>query len=76
MEAGFATLAIIAAFVMGAIFGSIMGWRKKLTRESSGIIYVDCRDPDLNPEMFLEADVPMDIIATRKYLLFDVKVLR
>lgn len=75
MEAGFTILAIIVSFIVGVFIGNIINRQKNVKRESSGIIYVDCRDPELKPGLFLEAEVPVDIIAAQEQILFDVKVL-
>lgn len=75
MEAGFIALAVIM-LVVGVLVGIRIGANRKFRDESRGILSVYQSDPKANPELFLTLTVPAEDVTSRKYVLFDVHVIR
>lgn len=75
MEAGFIVIAIIGAMIIGALIGASFEKSRAYRRVSKGFIYVDCKDANTQPGLFLQCTVPIEDIASSKQVLFDVTVL-
>lgn len=80
MEAGFIVLMILM-LIVGVTSGFLIGKRKaeqrylQDTQFTQGTLNVDCSDPEFEPDLFLGLGVPVKDIATRKYVMLDVKVM-
>lgn len=75
MEAGFVILIVITALILGIVAG-IMITRAKNPDETQGVIYAYYRENENKPSLLLEYSVPIDDIASRKRVVFDVTVIR
>ena len=75
MEAGFiiltalTILALVIVFVLGII-------KNKNPNETQGVIYAYYSEQNIEPSLLLEYSVPINDIASRKRVTFDVKVIR
>lgn len=74
MEAGFIVLLILTA-VICTMVGTLIGKRKSIRRDIKGILNVDCGDPESNPYLFLQLDVPIEEVVNLKEATFVVHVL-
>ena len=75
MEAGFIVLLILTA-VICTMVGTLIGKRKSIRRDIKGILNVDCGDPESNPYLFLQLDVPIEEVVNLKEATFVVHVLK
>ena len=75
MELGIVLLVIIAV-VIGIVFGMYIEKTKNNKDETQGIIYACYYEPGSSPSLLLEYSVPIDDIASRKRVIFDVTVIR
>ena len=74
METGFVVLLILAATVLGIVIGVTIGRRR--IRETQGVIYAYYDNTGNGPSLLLDYSVPIDDIASRKQVVFDVSVIR
>ena len=75
MEAGFIALAILTAIV--CIMVSIhIGKRKSNRQGVQGVLNIDCGDPEGNPYLFLQLEVPIEEVVNLKQASFVVHVLK
>ena len=75
METGFIVM-MLAAVLVGAVIGFVIGRSKKKPDESSGILYAYCREDDVQPSLLLEGTAPIEVITSRKQVIFDVVVIK
>lgn len=75
MEAGFVALVILTA-IISTVVGIHIGKRKAIRRDVQGVLNVDCGDPEGNPYLFLQLDVPIEDIVSLKQATFVVHVLK
>lgn len=75
METGFIALVAIVAFVC-TLIGSITGKRSARTDEIHGCIYVYQDDTGTAPSLLLEYNTSIENIASRKQVVFDVKIVK
>ena len=75
MEAGFVALVILTAIVCIAV-GIHIGKKQTVRRDVMGVLNVDCGDPEGNPYLFLQLEVPIEDVVNRKQVAFNVHVLR
>ena len=73
MELGFMVAIAIISIIVGVAIG-INIEKKYRAKARSGVIYVYRGELDNQPPLFLESDVPMDVIASKKQVLFDVVI--
>lgn len=76
MEAGIVALIAIAMLAIGCIIGIFIVGRKTPEPETHGTIYVYYKETANGPSLLLDYNVPIDDIASRKQVLFDVSVIR
>lgn len=76
METGFVVLLVILSIIVGAIIGVLIERHRKKMHKSQGTIYAYYDDDNSNPSLLLEYGVPIDDIASRKQVVFDVSVIR
>ena len=72
MEAGFVVLFVLVAIVMGVLIGMFIERKRKITELKQGTIYVYRVDESAPVSLMLEYNVPIDDIASRKHVMFDV----
>ena len=72
MEAGFVIMIAIFTLLIGVLIGMVIK-RKSPTKESTqGVIYVYYYEGEDKPSLLLEGTVPVEEIASRKWVRFDV----
>ena len=76
METGFVVLLVVLSIVVGAVFGVLIEKSRKRPYKTQGTIYAYYDDDNSNPSLLLEYGVPIDDIASRKQVVFDVSVIR
>lgn len=79
METGFVVLLIVAMLVgvfLGIFISRSRKTSRKTSRETQGVIYAYYDNTGNNPSLLLEYSVPIDDIASRKQVTFDVAVIR
>lgn len=75
MEAGFVALVFLTAIVC-MIVGVHIGKRKAVRQDIQGVLNVDCGDPESNPYLFLQLEVPIEDVLSLKQATFVVRVLK
>lgn len=78
METGMIVLMVVSALI-GLLVGVFLGKRiikRKETVGIQGILNVDCSDPNSDPGLWLQLEVPIEDIATREQAIFIVKLIR
>lgn len=79
MEPGIIVLLILMTAV-GVIAGMYIERFRKQRKETHGIIHgiihADCSDPQNGPGLFLEPQVPIADIVSKKQVVFDVHVIQ
>lgn len=76
METGLIVLLAILSIVVGAVIGVLVERHRKKLYKSQGTIYAYYDDDNSNPSLLLEYGVPIDDIASRKQVVFNVSVIR
>lgn len=76
MEAGFIALIVVITAIISIMIGIIIGGSRKKSKETQGVIYAYYGDQSGGPSLLLEYSVPIDDIASRKKVTFDVNVIR
>ena len=72
MEAGFVIAIAVFTMVIGILIGIVIK-RSSPTKESTqGVIYAYYGESDNRPSLLLEHSVPIEEIASRKQVVFDV----
>lgn len=75
METGFVILAVVT-LVLCATVGILIAKLTKRPEETQGTIYAYYSDSASNPSLLLEQSVPINDIASRKQVIFDVVVIQ
>ena len=75
MEAGFIALAVLMC-VICTVVGIHIGKRKAARRDIQGALNVDCSDPESNPYLYLQLDVPIEEVTRLKQATFVVHVFK
>lgn len=75
MEAGFVALLILTAIVC-TVVGMHIGKKKTIRQDIKGVLNVDCSDPESNPYLFLQLEVPIEDVINLKQASFVVHVLK
>lgn len=75
MEAGFVALVILTAIICTTL-GIHIGKKKATRRDVQGVLNVDCGDPEGNPYLFLQLEVPIEDVVNLKKATFVVHVLK
>lgn len=75
METGFIILAIVG-LVVGVVIGLLIGKSRRKPDETQGTIYAYYGGDGDAPSLLLEYSVPIDDIASRKRVIFDVSVIQ
>ena len=78
MEAGIVIIILVALLFSAACFvvGMQIGKRRKIARESKGILNVDCSDPANGAYLYLELYVPIAEVADHRQVAFDVHIIK
>lgn len=76
METGFAVLVVVLSIAVGAVIGVLIERHRKRLYKTQGTIYAYYDDDNSNPSLLLEYGVPIDDIASRKQVIFNVSVIR
>lgn len=76
METGLIVLLVILSIIVGAVIGVLIERHRKKLYKSQGTIYAYYDDDNSNPSLLLEYGVPIDDIASRKQVIFNVSVIR
>lgn len=76
METEFVVLFVILSIVVGAVIGILIERHRKKLYKSQGTIYAYYDGNSSNPSLLLEYGVPIDDIASRKQVVFNVSVIR
>lgn len=71
MEQGFIALVLL---VLGIVIGRFLF--KRPNRESRGVLNVDCSDPESQPGLWLQLDIPIADVVSQKQITLDVNVIR
>ena len=66
---------LFVALAIGIAVGVIIGRKSNKTKETQGILNVDCSDPADGPYLYLELTVPIAEVADHKQVMFDVHVI-
>lgn len=74
METGFIIL-VIVAMIVGVAIGFIIGKSRRKADDTQGVIYAYYDDQSDEPLLLLEYSVPIDDIASRKRVTFDVTII-
>ena len=75
MEAGFVILIAAFALIVGVMIGILVSKATK-PNGTQGTIYAYYGESGNDPSLLLEYSVPIDDIASRKRVVFDVTVIR
>lgn len=75
MEAGFVALVILTAIIC-IVVGMHIGKKQMIRRDVQGVLNVDCGEPEGNPYLFLQLEVPIEDVIGRKQATFIVRVLK
>lgn len=75
MEAGFIALVILTAVVC-MLVGIHIGKRNAVRRDLQGVLNIDCSDPESNPYLYLQLEVPIEEVVNLKTASFVVNVLK
>lgn len=76
MEPGIVAVLAIVMLIVGGILGMLIEKTRKKPNETQGVIYAYYRDSESNPSLLLEYGVPIEDIASRKRVAFDVIIVR
>ena len=82
METGFALLLLLTAMVVGVAVGILIGKMQaerryeQDTQYTQGTLNAYCSDPESDPGFYLGLGVSAKEITSRKYVVFDVKLLK
>ena len=76
METGFVVLIVGVLFIVGIVLGAIISRRLIQSKRAQGILFIDRRDPEYAPSMFLEVTVPIEEILSQKQVNFTVSELK
>lgn len=76
MEPGMVALLAITMVIVGIVVGVLFERIRKKPNETQGVIYAYYSDSESNPSLLLEYSVPIDDIASRKRVAFDVTVIQ
>lgn len=79
MEAGFIALVIVMiglGIVAGIVLGFYLGRSIKKSRGTQGTIYAYYDSTNADPSLLLEYSVPINDIASRKQVTFNVQVIK
>lgn len=76
MKTGFVFLLVAVAVVIGIFIGVAIDRLRKKSFKSQGTIYAYYFSPESSPSLLLEYGVPIDDIASRKQVTFDVNIIR
>lgn len=75
MEAGFIALTILMAIIC-MVVGIHIGKRKVARQDVQGVLNIDCSDPEGNPYLFLQLEVPIEDVLSLKQATFVVRLLK
>lgn len=75
MEAGLIALIVLAAIGCLLLGVNIIKMKSKDV-SIQGTLNVDCRDSENGPCLFLALDVPVEEVASKKKVLFDVRIIK
>lgn len=77
MEAGIIiyALAFVLCSTLCFLLGMNVGKNRKNSKESKGILNVDCSDPASGTYMYLELSVPIAEVADQKQVTFNVHII-
>lgn len=76
MEAGFVIMIAVFMMVIGILIGMVIKRYSPSKENTQGVIYAYYHDGEDKPSLLLEGSVPVEDIASRKQVLFDVVVVR
>ena len=76
METGFVVLLVILSIIVEVAIWILIERHRKKIYKSQGTIYAYYDDDNSNPSLLLEYGVPIDDIASRKQVVFNVSVIR
>lgn len=76
MEAGFVIMIAVFTMVVGILIGMVIKKNSPTKETTQGVIYAYYHDGEDKPSLLLEGRVPVDEIASRKQVSFDVVVVK
>lgn len=76
MEAGFVIMIAVFTMVIGVLIGMVIRKFSPSKEGTQGIIYAYYYEGIDKPSLLLEGSVPVDDIASRKQVVFDVVVVK
>lgn len=76
METGFVVLLVVAAATVGVLAGMLINRSGKKSEGTQGVIYAYYDESKNDPSLLLEYSVPINDIASRKQVRFDICVVR
>ena len=82
MEPGFIIIIAIGALVLGILIGMFIGQHKadrrfkRDTEFTQGTLNIDNVDPEFEPSLYLSLGVPVEHVASKKYVRLDIKVMK
>lgn len=76
MEAGFVVLIALFTMAFGIVVGVIIKTFIPTNKATQGTVYAYYGEFDNTPSLLLEGNVPVDEIASRKRVTFDVVVVK
>lgn len=71
MELGFIIITVVLTLA-GIVAGFRIGYTAASRRASKGVVYVSMSSGATSPSLYLELDVPADVITNEKYVTFEV----
>lgn len=76
MEAGFVIMIAVFTMVIGILIGMVIKKPSPTKGGTQGVIYAYYHEGENKPSLLLEGNVPVEEIASRKQVLFDVVVVK
>lgn len=76
MEAGFVIMIAVFTMVIGVLIGIAIKRTSRTKEPTQGVIYAYYHEGEDKPSLLLEGSVPVEEIASRKQVVFDVVVVK
>ena len=76
MESGFVIMIAVFTMVIGILMGMVIKKSPPTKDGTQGVIYAYYHEGENKPSLLLEGSVPVEEIASRKQVVFDVIVVK
>ncbi len=74
MDTGFLVV-MLTVFVLGVVGGMVLESKLRPRPKVQGVLNIDCGDPDYEPSLFLQLEVPVDEIIEQEQTVFTVRII-